>query len=142
LTGILRGLTENQAATHPTSDDPLLQGRTYAIPFDEVWNAAVRIAKELRGWSVASADDLRGLIIASTTTRFFDMRDDVRVWVRLDANAQTRVDVTSTSRTNRPTLGRNRRTVGHFLDRLDGSLNVRPEQILDASRDHAWVAPR
>jgi hypothetical protein len=118
-------------------------GRTYAIPFEHVWNAAVGLAKEgLRGWSVASADDLSGLIIASTSSRVLGIRDDVRVRIRLDENGQTRVDLSSMSRTERPSLGRHRRAIGRFLDRLDRRLDARPGQILDATRTVAWVEAR
>jgi hypothetical protein len=116
-------------------------GRTYAIPFEQVWNAAVALAKEgMRGWSVGSADDLSGLIIASTVTRYAGIRGDVRVKIRLDENGQTRVDMTSKSRTERPSLGRHRRAIGRFLDRLDDRLNARPDQILDPTLEPAWVA--
>jgi hypothetical protein len=143
LKEIILAFREDRAATDPSSPDVRLTGRTYAIPFEHVWNAAVGLAKEgMRGWSVGSADDLKGLIIASTVTRFAGIRDDVRVRIRLDQNGQTRVDMTSTSRNERPTLGRHRRAIGRFLDRLDQRLDARPGQILDATREPAWVEAR
>jgi hypothetical protein len=132
---------EDRADTDPSAPDDRLLGRTYAIPFEHVWNAAVGLAKEgMRGWSVGSADDLKGLIIASTVTRFMGIRDDVRVRIGLDANGQTRVDVSSMSRNERPSMGRHRRAIGRFLDRLDQRLDARPGQILDAARQPAWVS--
>lgn len=140
---ILLAIREERADTHPSAPDPRLVGRTYAIPFEHVWNAAVGVAKEgLRGWHVASADDLSGLIIASTVSRVLQVRDDVRIRIRLDENGQTRVDVSSTSRTERPSLGRHRRTIGRFLSQLDHRLDARPGQILDATRARAWVETR
>jgi hypothetical protein len=139
----LLALREERADTDPSSPDVRLVGRTYAIPFEHVWNAAVGVAKEgMRGWSVAGTDDLAGLIIASTLTRIFDIRDDVRVRIRLDENGQTRVDVSSKSRTEKPSLGRHRRTIGRFLSRLDQRLDARPGQILDATRTRPWVEAR
>ena len=137
---IILAFREDRADTDPSSPDVRLAGRTYAIPFDHVWNAAVGVAKEgMRGWSVAGTDDLAGLIIASTITRIFDIRDDVKVRIRLDENGQTRVDVSSKSRTEKPSLGRHRRTIGRFLSRLDERLDARPGQILDPTRANTWV---
>jgi hypothetical protein len=143
LRTLLRGLTERGATTDPASSDERLLGRTYAIPFDRVWGAAVRLAGgELRRWSIQSADDLSGVIAASTLPRLFGLGDRVRIRVRLDENAQTRVDVSSTSRSDRPDLGRNRRAIGRFLEKLDETLAAKPEQILDATRKPAWMEPR
>jgi hypothetical protein len=93
----------------------------------------------MRGWAVASADDLAGLIIASTSSRILNIRDDVRVRIGLDENGQTRVDVSSKSRTERASLGRHRRAIARFLDRLDQRLDARPGQIIDTRRAPAWV---
>lgn len=137
---VLRGLTESSAATSRASRDPRLLGRTYAIPFDSVWNAARRLADgEMRGWRISSADDLAGVIIATRTTLLFSRRYDVNIDIGLDENAQTRVDVRSASPSRRPDLGGNRRAIGRFLRKLDRSLEARPEQILDATRGPAWI---
>jgi hypothetical protein len=132
-------LREDRANTDPRSPDQRLTGRTYAIPFDHVWTAAVGLAKDARGWTVASADDLAGLIIASTSSRILGIRDDVRVKIGLDENGQTRVDLSSRSRTERASLGRHRRAIARFFDRLDQRLNARPGQIIDTRRAPAWV---
>lgn len=140
MSGILRGLTERGAATDPASPDARLVGRTYAIPFDAVWSAAMRLAgKELRRWTLESSDDIAGLIEASSKTLLFGQQDAVRIEIGLDENAQTRVDMSSVSRTERPDLGRNRRAIGRFLRRLDKSLGARPEQILDPTRTAVWT---
>jgi len=140
LKGILRGLTESSAATDPASPDARLVGRTYAIPFDSVWNAARQLADgELRGWTITRADDLAGVIIASRKALLFGQQDDVNIDIGLDENAQTRVDVRSASHSRRPDLGRNRRAIGRFLRKLDRRLEARPEQILDATRVPAWI---
>jgi hypothetical protein len=143
LKGILRGLTERGAATDPASPDARLLGRTYAIPFDAVWSAAMKLAGGgIRRWSVSEADDIAGVIVASAQRLFFGQDDDVRIEIGLDENGQTRVDVSSSSRSQRPDLGRNRRAIGRFLSSLDRSLNARPEQILDATRKVAWTESR
>jgi len=143
LKGILRGLTENRAKTDPTSDDPRLLGRTYAIPFENVWQAARGLAAgDLRGWSLWVANDRDGFIEASARPILFGAVGDVRVEVGLDENAQTRVDLTAASRTQRGDFGRSRRTIGGFLRALDKALQVRPGQILDATRTPAWLDPQ
>jgi hypothetical protein len=143
LRELLLALREDRADTDPSSPDERLTGRTYAIPFEHVWNAAVGVAREgVRGWAVSSADDLAGVIIASTSTRLFGIRDDVRVKIGLDENGQTRVDLSSKSRTERASLGRHRRAIARFLVRLDQRLEARPGQIIDTRRSPAWVEDR
>ncbi len=58
-------LWENQAHTHPEHPDGSLRGRTYAIPFAQVWAAAADMASEgLRGWTVVMADEDLGILQA------------------------------------------------------------------------------
>ena len=44
MNGLIRGLTQNRAETSPTAEDRRLRGRTYAIPFETVWSAALALA--------------------------------------------------------------------------------------------------
>ena len=139
---VIQELRENQAATNPQADDRRLAGRTYAIPFDDVWRASLELCEGgLKGWSVLSADDQRGVIEAVSKTPLTGREDDVRVAIQLDENAQTRVDLWSASQRNRATLGRNRRIIGHFLKRLDRRLGATPDQILDPTAAPAWLEP-
>lgn len=139
MKGILRGLTENQAATDPNAVDPRLRGRTYAIPFQDVWQAAITLCGGgLRGWSIGGADDRSGVIDVVTRTGIFGHEGDVRVEIGLDENAQTRVDVRAVSRAERGDLGRTRRAIDRFLRNLDRRLDARPDQILDPTRPPAW----
>jgi len=141
LNALLRGLTENRAGTDPTSEDGRLTGRTYAIPFEDVWQAATRLAGGgLKGWSLWVADDREGFIEASANF-LVGPAADVRVEIGLDHNAQTRVDLTSATRTERGDMGRSRRIIGLFLGRLDKMLDAGPGQILDATRMAAWLEP-
>ena len=140
---ILRGLTENQASTDPKSDDRKLRGRTYAIPFEDVWQASLGLCGGgLRGWSILSADDQRGVIEAISKTLVLGHEDDIRVEIQLDENAQTRVDLWSASQKDRANLGRNRRLIGRFLRRLDRRLAAKPGQILDPTRTPEWYEPK
>jgi hypothetical protein len=143
LSEILRGLTEHRAETSPTSEDERLVGRTYAIPFEDVWQAAKRLAAgELKGWTLWVADDQEGIMEASLRPFLFLKAADVRITVGLDENAQTRVDLSATSRTERGDFGRCRRAIGRFVDRLDALLDPKPGQILDPSLSPAWMEPQ
>ncbi|MFG1690665.1 DUF1499 domain-containing protein [Gemmatimonadota bacterium] len=133
--GVVQGLTENRVETDPHSEDHRLRGRTYAIPFDRVWKAALRLAAaELRGWRVTHADDESGVIQAESKTLVLRFVDDVQIDVTLDENGQTRVDLTSASRVGKGDLGKNARRVGKFLKRLDRKLDAKPGEILDPTK--------
>ena len=132
MKGIVRGLQENQAFTDVASADPGLVGRTYAIPFEAVWQASIGLGGGgLRGWSIASANDQTGVIKANVRAGMISPEVVVRVDIGLDRNAQTRVDLAATSRTERGDLGRSRRLVARFLKNLDRRLEARPNQIWD-----------
>lgn len=136
----LKHLRETQAATDPTAVDPRLVGRTYAIPYQDVWQASLQLCDGgLRGWSVLTADDQRGIIEAVSKHPLFRLEEDVRVQIELDENGQTRVDLWSASHKSRGNLGRHRRVIGHFLQRLDQRLSAAPDQILDANAKPPWT---
>lgn len=137
---LVRALTENTAETDPRAADPRLRGRTYAIPFEEVWRAALELADGgLPRWRVVASDDEEGTIHAESKTLVFRFVDDVHVRVGLDENGQTRVDLRSASRVGKGDLGRNPRTIGRFLDGLDRILDAGPDRILDPTRPPSWT---
>jgi hypothetical protein len=97
-----------------------------------VWTAAVELASGgLRGWSLVSADEDRGLLSAESRTLVLRFVDDVQVSVTLDENAQTRVDVASSSRKGRGDLGQNARRIRAFFRTLDRRVGAGPGTILD-----------
>lgn len=116
--------------TDPAARDPRLRGRTYAIPFDRVWTAALSLAGEQRGWSVLRADDQSGEIFAEVSARLLPFIDDVKIRIGLDEDAQTRVDLSAHRRGGKADLGANARRVARFLKRLDRSLEATRAQIL------------
>ena len=63
-----RALTTNRAATDPRSDDPRLLGRTYAIPFDQVWTACLVLVERPRHWTLLQAHDLDGYLSVECQT--------------------------------------------------------------------------
>jgi uncharacterized protein (DUF1499 family) len=120
--GLLRALTQNRAFTDPQPDDPRLRGRSYAIPFAEVWAVALDIAQKSPGWTITSSDPRAGEIVAEATTRVWKFTDDLWIRLSLDDEGQTRVDMASASRKGGADLGTNARRIARFLRSLDGRL--------------------
>ena len=126
-----KGFTERAARTSPDSADPVLAGRTYAIPFDPVWNAALELSSGgLKGWELVSADDQLGVIRADVRGPWLPLEANVLVSVVLDPNGQTRVDMSALGNHRGGDLGVNYRRIRRFFDSLDLSLDARPGQIL------------
>lgn len=136
---VLRGFRKNRASTDPAASDPRLRGRTYTIPFEEVWQASVSLCGGgMRGWSIVIADDRAGEIDALSKAPIIGLEVDVWIQIGLDEDAQTRIDVQGASRTERTDLGLTKRTVASFFRKLDKELAVRPTQILDPTTRATW----
>lgn len=119
----VRGLTRNAAFTSPASPDPRLKGRTYAIPFEDVWQASLElVGGGLRRWEVLEADDQEGLIRGVARARLPRFTSAITVRITLDPNAQTRVDALSALRLGRADLGVNARRLRRFFTALDHRL--------------------
>lgn len=141
MSRLIRGLTRNQAQTDPHEKDWRLRGRTYAIPFDRVWTVALAMCGGgLPRWSLVSADDREGVIVARALTRLFRRASDVRVKIGLDENGQTRVDLASVMPDRKRDLGVNARRIHAFLHELDGRLGAQQHEILDATRQPQFTA--
>lgn len=111
-----------QAATSPDAASPALRGRTLAIPFEDVWQAALRLTRGgLRGWSLTAADDQEGTIDA-LAPRFTGALFDVHIHIRLDQDAQTRVDARAAARKPSTDFGTSRRLLRRFFRALDRTL--------------------
>ncbi len=122
----------NQAHTHPEHANRNLRGRTYAIPFAQVWAAVVELASGgLRGWTTVFADEDLGILRAESQTLVSRVVDDVEIRLSLDENALTRVDMSSVSRVARAALGRNDRRIRKFFRGLDKRIGAGPGKILD-----------
>ncbi len=127
-------------ATDPWSEDPRLWGRTYAIPFDTVWRAARALADgEVRGWTLIRDDDREGVIQAVSLTFPRRKLDEVTITVRLDENAQTRVDMRCRRAEGSPERPRHQRMIDRFLDRLDHAVGATPAQKVDPTSPPAWL---
>jgi hypothetical protein len=122
LRRLARAVWRNHAETSPSDADPRLRGRTYAIPFELVWQASGRLASGgLRRWRLIESDDHDGIIQAEART-LLGRVDDIIITVSLDADAQTRVDMQARARKRSGDLGRNARRCGKFFKALDQRL--------------------
>lgn len=117
---VVRGLTRNVAFTSPRARDPRLRGRTYAIPFEDVWQSTTTlVGGGLNRWELLEADDQEGIIRGVARGRFERSGSAVTIRITLDANAQTRVDALSASRVGRADLGANARLIRRYFRALD-----------------------
>lgn len=125
-----RAFFARHALTDAEASDPALRGRTYAISFDRVWREALALASvAMPGWFVYRSDDGEGIIQAEVRGRVLALPSEVVVWIGLDADAQTRVELRSVSRSARVDLGSNRRRVRAFCRALDGALGTSPVEV-------------
>ena len=128
-----KALTDRTARTGVDCDHPELGGRTYAIPFDAVWEAAVTLVSGgLRGWTRVSDNENTGIIEALVRGTLLPLPARAMIAIALDADAQTRVDVSVEGRHRGGDLGASARRIRHFVRALDLTLDARPEQILAA----------
>jgi len=123
--------TTYRAQTDPWSDDPRLLGRTYAIPFEQVWRACMKFVEERGRWRLLQADDLNGFIRVRCTTLVFHFKDPLEIRIGLDEHALTRVDVQAGSPNRRLDLGMNARRIAGFFKKLDRLLGAEQGKILD-----------
>lgn len=119
-----KALAQNSAQTGENAADPRLRGRTYMVPFATVWDETITLIRERRGWHLVRANEDKGLIGVEATSLVFRFVDDVRIRIKLDRNALTRVDMWSSSRTGKGDFGANARRIGRFYRELDRRLGV------------------
>lgn len=125
-------LTGRSARSRADSDDPRLAGRTYAIPFGTVWDAAAQLAGgRLRGWAATRLDDQNGVLEGRVRGPLRLLAADFVITVTLDENAQTRVDLTVQGRRPGGDFGVNTWRVGRFCGALDRALGAGPRQVLN-----------
>lgn len=130
------GLTRNVAFTAPGAEDERLRGRTYAIPFEDVWQACLRLmGGGLKRWEILESDDQEGIIRGRVHGRVERTNSTFTVRVILDANAQTRVDGLSASRVGRADFGINARRLHRFFRALDRALTARERATGPARAD-------
>ncbi len=122
---VRKALGDSGAETRPDARDPRFRGRTYAIPFEDVWQASLQLLEKVR-CSLRLANDRDGIIIAESSAIFPRRIDDVTISIVLDKDAQTRVDMRSIARDGKADLGANARRVTRFFELLDRRLAEQP----------------
>jgi uncharacterized protein (DUF1499 family) len=98
------------------------EGCVYAVPFAEVWDLVASEIQSQRGWDLVHADEERGMFTVVCRSRFPKRTDDLTIWIRLDENGLTRLDIRSSSREGRRQPGGLRRRVESLLGSVERSL--------------------
>lgn len=133
LDTMFRGLLTNGAETRDGATAPWLRGRTYAIPFDRVWHAALALADGgLPRWRLLEADDYEGVINAEITAARLRPATRVVISIGLGTDAQTRVDATAYAPGRRGDLGMSARALALLFTELDRSLATAPGGTMHA----------
>jgi hypothetical protein len=114
-----RWLTERSVDTRHVEGPP---GRTYSAPFARVWDVLHQEIRRRRRWTLVHSDEEMGLLTVTCRPILPRGLDDLTVWVRLDENGLTRVDMRSVARWSRGDLGVNSRRVAGLTSRLDQAL--------------------
>lgn len=120
--------------TSPDHADARLTGRTYAIPFEDVWQGALRIIGSRKRWTLDSADDQEGVIVASVKAIHTRFDSSVRLRIGLDDDGQTRVDAATDMPRAFADMGLNARRIAGFLRALDVEAQKEHERRLTAGR--------
>lgn len=142
LEAFLTGLSRNVAFTSPGSLDPRLRGRTYAIPFEEVWRASNElVGGSLKRWDRIEADDEEGVIRGVARGRIERFTSAITIRITLDEDAQTRVDALAASRSGRSDLGSNARKLHRFFTALDARIAASRGARIEAYRLDLETAP-
>ncbi|MBR9991115.1 MAG: DUF1499 domain-containing protein [Gemmatimonadetes bacterium] len=116
--GRRRGYVE----TTPDASDPRLRGRTYPVPFEDVWQTALKLTDGgLFRWTRHEANDQEGLILASSRSLAGAVHD-IMIRITLDSNAQTRVDASAQAQKPLSDFGRSKRRLRRFFRALDRTL--------------------
>ena len=105
--------------TGQDAGDSRLSGRTYAIPFEDVWQGALRIISERKRWTLESADDQEGIIVANVRALHARYNSTFEIRIGLDGDGQTRVDALTGMPRAFADLGMNARRITGFFRMLD-----------------------
>jgi hypothetical protein len=93
----------------------------YAVPFARVWDQLLVEIGARGRWDMVHSDEEMGLITVACRGILPGRPDDLTIWVRLDGNGLTRVDLRCESHTRRD-FGAGERRVRDLLASLDRTL--------------------
>ena len=126
--------------TSPEQTDRRLAGRTYAIPFEDVWQGALRIIEARKRWTLDSADDEEGIIVASVRALHQRFNSSIRIRIGLDGDGQTRADAVTDMPRAFADMGMNARRVDGFFRALDTEAQQAHESRTAARRNGGKTA--
>ncbi len=123
--------TGTGTTTNIGSDDPALRPHVYPLPYDAVWDAAVKAATGIKGWSITSTDWNGGVIALSMGFNMWTTGTKMTVHVQKIDAARTQVDMQSSlagfNGIMMSDYGQNRRNIMRFFEELDRTLaTVKP----------------
>jgi hypothetical protein len=97
------------------------EGRLYLAAFADVWDRVLEDVRERGRWHLVHHDEELGLITVHCRGFLSTGASLLTVWVSLDQNGLTRVDLRSVPESRRD-LGAGQRRVRDLLDNLDRAL--------------------
>jgi uncharacterized protein (DUF1499 family) len=113
----------NVVETGRTPEYPDVIPRTYAMPRERVYDAALHAVDRLPRWSLVTNSPESGEIAAEARTRVLRFVDDVRVRIE-SADTGTIVKARSASRVGRGDFGQNARNIRAFFEELDRQMAI------------------
>lgn len=93
--------------------------RTYAIPYEDVWQSLLLVVGEHPRWAVLEADGDRGILGMEVRPRLLGQARRLDVTVGLDPQGQTRVEVARGAPAAGPDWRGGRRSARRLLRALD-----------------------
>ena len=122
--------TSSHRAGRPAGPDPVdtrtsggPDGRLYTASFAEVWDRVLDEVRARGRWELVHHDEELGLITVRCRGFMSAGTSLLTVWVSLDDNGLTRLDLRSVPQTRRD-LGSGERRVRELLGRLDHALGA------------------
>jgi hypothetical protein len=120
--------TSSNRAGRPVSAEPVdtrspggPEGRLYTASFAEVWDRTLDEVRARARWGLVHQDEELGLITVRCRGFLAAGESLLTIWVSLDDNGLTRLDLRSVPQTRRD-MGAGERRVRDLLDRLDRGL--------------------
>ncbi len=121
MDNVKRWLTEREFDTRTA---PGGGGLTYAAPFASVWDLLLDEVRIQPRWTLIHSDEEQGLLTVTCREPLQRSLHDLTIWVSLDENGMTCLDIRSASRGVRGDLGASRRRVRHLSEMLDRKLGA------------------
>lgn len=100
------------------------EGRLYTAPFATVWDRVLEEVRKQGRWDLVHHDEDLGLITVRCRGFLSAGASLLTVWISLDDNGLTRLDLRSVPESRRD-LGAGERRIRGLLDRLDRALGAR-----------------